>query len=110
MRKLKRRKFVTVRVIQERAVKAARAIIEADGWDQEKLKFSIGRLYGLLELLIEMDPHFEAFVQRYSARVCAAPDCEKVFAPVFQYRGNYQRYHSKSCRSRHNMQKRRGKV
>ena len=38
-------------------------------------------------------------------RRCEAPDCRKYFLPAPHGRG--QRYHSKSCRSRHNMQKRR---
>jgi len=36
-------------------------------------------------------------------RRCAAPDCRKYFVPTPHSHG--QKYHSKTCRSRHNMQK-----
>lgn len=40
-----------------------------------------------------------------AVRTCAAPDCGRYFVPASHAHG--QKYHSTTCRSRHNMQKRR---
>ncbi|MFC1714816.1 CGNR zinc finger domain-containing protein [Candidatus Poribacteria bacterium] len=45
---------------------------------------------------------------RITAKRCLAPDCRKFFLP--NPRSHGQLYHSSTCRSRHNMQKRRSKL
>ena len=42
---------------------------------------------------------------KINVRRCAAPDCQKYFVPY--PRGRAQKYHSSTCRNRHNTQKRR---
>ena len=110
MRKPKRRGVIKVPQIRERTIRSARLIIKSNGWDYEALTFEIGRLYNYLELLAQIDPHFDEFIEKYSARICDAPDCRRVYGLPWRSRNFRQRYHNKSCRSRHNMQKRRGKL
>ena len=110
MKKPKRRGAIRVRQIRERIIRSARLVIKANGWNYEALTFEIGRLYSYLVLLAQIDPHFDEFIEKYSARVCEAPDCRKVYGMPWGTTNWRQRYHNKSCRSRHNMQKRRGKV
>ena len=56
----------------------------------------------LLKAILLLRPDYD--VDRDRPRECHAPDCDKIFFPAS--RGHGQLYHSTTCRSRHNMQKR----
>lgn len=103
--KSKRRKLIER--VQRQAVKSARLVIRAKEHDPELLMMHFWRLETHLGLLQEIDPEFWRFIERYSARSCAAPDCKKLFIRNWGSRAHGHIYHSTSCRSRHNMQRRR---
>lgn len=104
---------ITRPILRRRIVEVAGAVIEQNiprGRFLElgcALELYIGRLSGYLDLLAEIDPKFQEFIDRHGARVCGADDCNKIFIPYS--RGRSQVYHSSSCRSRMNARKWRAK-
>ena len=111
MRRRKYRRFTKrdLMRLREATVNAARGVIDANEYrDHPALFLRIVRLSFGLELLAEVDPRFDDFLDKYAALVCGAPDCKKIF--IRKAHSHAQRYHSKSCRSRHNMQKLRGVI
>lgn len=112
MEKVTRRSSLKVKALRLRILKIQGSVIEANRWGLVTLASHVARLWLCLEILTEIDPQFDQFIEKHSARVCDAPDCRRVFQAQAHSRNDpadptYHRYHSKSCRSRHNMQKRR---
>lgn len=64
------------------------------------------RVQTLAKYFADLTPGWSLESLEQKLRICAAPDCDKIFLP-HPKRITAQKYHSKTCRSRHNMQKRR---
>ena len=75
--------------------------------DREVLfRCAVARLQVLAKYYADLTPGWSLQSLEQKLRICDAPDCDKIFLPTPK-RITVHRYHSKSCRSRHNMQKRR---
>ena len=111
-RKLKRRGFLTVATIRGKLLAVQLRVFDADHYGLMTLSAHVVRLSLLLEFLEKIDPAFQEFIKKNAARVCAAPDCRRVFRAKWHTNRpghpKAQKYHSPTCASRHKMQKRRG--